>query len=374
MTHPLRAPTVFGGPPGSSCPPSRKHRAMHGTTVDTHAHILTEETIRLLHREAPNIAPKLSDMDDQFGTLEVAGNVYRNFPRGGWDLERRLQDMAASKVDIQVLSVCPQTFAYAQPAAAATVFARIQNEQLSKLVKTQPDRFLALATLPMQAPAAAADELRHAINVFGLRGAQIGSNIAEKNLDDPELEPVWATAAELDAFILVHPVNVAGANRLSSYYLTNLIGNPLDTTIAAACLVFGGVLERYPSLKFCLAHGGGFVPYQAGRLLHGWRVRSEPKKTLGKPPTESLARFYFDTIVHSKEALEFLVATAAADHLLLGSDYPFDMGMPDAVLQVRSLAIGSGAQASILGGTARSLLGTRTAPARAVADRLMPAR
>jgi aminocarboxymuconate-semialdehyde decarboxylase len=210
--------------------------------------------------------------------------------------------------------------------------------------------------------------------VFGLRGAQIGSNIAEKNLDDPELEPVWATAAELDAFILVHPVNVAGANRLSSYYLTNLIGNPLDTTIAAACLVFGGVLERYPSLKFCLAHGGGFVPYQAGRLLHGWRVRSEPKKTLGKPPTESLARFYFDTIVHSKEALEFLVAAAAADHVLLGSDYPFDMGMPDAVLQVRSLAIGSGAQASILGGTARSLLGTHTAPARAVADRLMPAR
>lgn len=347
---------------------------MHGTTVDTHAHILTEETIRLLHREAPNIAPKLSDMDDQFGTLEVAGNVYRNFPRGGWDLERRLQDMAASKVDVQVLSVCPQTFAYAQPVAAAAVFARIQNEQLSKLVKAQPDRFLALATLPMQAPAAAADELRHAVNVLGLRGAQIGSNVAGKNLDDPELEPVWATAAELDAFILVHPVNVAGANRLSSYYLTNLIGNPLDTTIAAACLVFGGVLERYPSLKFCLAHGGGFVPYQAGRLLHGWRVRSEPKKTLGKPPTESLARFYFDTIVHSKEALEFLVATAAAEHVLLGSDYPFDMGMPDAVLQVRSLAIGSGEQASILGGTARSLLGTRTAPARAVADRLMPAR
>ena len=269
-------------------------------TIDVHAHILTEETIRLLQSEAPKVAPKLSDIDDQFGTLDVAGSVYRHFPRGGWDLERRLQDMAASKVDVQVLSVCPQTFVYAQPPALAAAFARIQNEQLAKLVKARPDRFLAIGTLPMQAPKLAADELRHAVRELGLRGAQIGSNIAGKNLDDPELEPVWATAAELDAFILLHPINVAGMDRLSSYYLNNLIGNPLDTTIAAACLVFSGVLERHPTLKICLSHGGGFVPYQAGRFVHGWHVRKEPKKKLPKPPTESLNRFFFDTIVHSK--------------------------------------------------------------------------
>src|SRR5262249_45139184 len=155
----------------------------------------------------------------------------------------------------------------------------------------------------------------------------------------PDLEPVWATAAELDAFILLHPINVAGADRLSSYYLGNLIGNPLDTTIAAACLVFSGVLERHPSLKICLAHGGGFVPYQAGRFVHGWHVRAEPKSKLGKPPTDSLKRFYFDTIVHSKEVLEFLVGNAGADRVLLGSDYPFDMGMPEGVAQVRGLSI-----------------------------------
>jgi len=176
------------------------------------------------------------------------------------------------------------------PPALAAAFARIQNEQLAKLAKARPDRFLAIATLPMQAPKQAADELRHAVRVLGLRGAQIGSNVAGKNLDDPELEPVWATAAELDAFILLHPINVAGADRLSSYYLGNLIGNPLDTTIAAACLVFSGVLERHPSLKVCLAHGGGFVPYQAGRFLHGWHVRAEPKRKLDKPPTDSLIR------------------------------------------------------------------------------------
>jgi aminocarboxymuconate-semialdehyde decarboxylase len=265
--------------------------------------------------------------------------------------------MAASKVDVQVLSVCPQTFVYAQPPALAAAFARIQNEQLAKLVKARPERFLAIATLPMQAPKLAADELRHAVRTLGLRGAQIGSNVAGKNLDDPALEPVWATAAELDAFILLHPINVAGVDRLSSYYLNNLIGNPLDTTIAAACLVFSGVLERHPSLKICLAHGGGFVPYQAGRFLHGWHVRKEPKSKLPKPPTESLGRFYFDTIVHSKDVLEFLVGNAGVDRVLLGSDYPFDMGMPDGVLQVRGLSIPAGDQSSILGGRAKALLG-----------------
>ncbi len=335
-------------------------------TIDVHAHVLTEETIRMLQREAPKVAPKLSQVDHQFGTLDVAGNVYRHFPRGGWDLDRRLQDMAASKVDVQVLSVCPQTFVYAQPPALAAAFARIQNEQLAKLAKSHPDRFLAIGTLPMQAPKVAADELRHAMSTLGLRGVQIGSNVAGKNLDDPELEPVWATASELDAFILLHPINVAGADRLSSYYLANLIGNPLDTTIAAACLVFSGVLERYPSLKFCLSHGGGFVPYQAGRFLHGWQVRTEPKSKLQKPPTESLQRFYFDTIVHSKDALDFLVGTAGVDRVLLGSDYPFDMGMPDGVLQVRGLTIAADDKMAILGGRAQALLGAATA-ARAFA-------
>src|ERR1700730_14330407 len=316
---------------------------MAAKTIDIHAHILTQETIRLLQREAPQIAPKLSQMDDQFATLDIAVTIYRTFPRGGWDLDRRLQDMAASKVDVQVLSVSPQTFVYAQPSALASVFARIQNEELARLAKARPDRFLAIATLPMQAPKQASEELRHAVTVLGMRGAQIGSNIAGRNLDDPEFEPVWATAAELDAFILVHPNNVAGADRLSSYYLTNLIGNPLDTTIAAACLVFSGVLERYPTLKICLAHGG--------------QVRTQPTQKLPKPPTDSIKRFYFDTIVHSKEALAFLVGTAGTDRVLLGSDYPFDMGMPDGVLQVRGLSVGAAGQASILGDTARRLLG-----------------
>src|SRR5262249_26554244 len=140
-------------------------------TNDIHAHILAEDTIKLLQREAPKVAPKLTDVDEQFGTLDVAGQVYRQFPRGGWDLERRLADMAASKVDVQLLSVCPQTFVYSQPPAVAAAFARIQNEQLAKLAKAKPERFLGIATLPMQSPKLAADELRHAMRKLDLRGA-----------------------------------------------------------------------------------------------------------------------------------------------------------------------------------------------------------
>ena len=143
---------------------------------------------------------------------------------------------------------------------------------------------------------------------LGMHGAMIGSNVNGKNLDDPSFEPLWATAAELDAFMVIHPGNVAGADRLRSYYLNNLIGNPLDTTIAAACLIFGGVLERHPELNFVMVHGGGFIPYQGGRWVHGWDVRPEPKVHLKHSPEKYLDRFLYDTILHSKKTLEFLIA------------------------------------------------------------------
>jgi aminocarboxymuconate-semialdehyde decarboxylase len=209
----------------------------------------------------------------------------------------------------------------------------------------------------MQAPEKAAAELRRAMTSLGLRGAMIGSNVGGKNLDDPSFEPLWAAAAELDAFFMIHPGNVAGMDRLRSYYLNNLIGNPVDTTIAAACLIFGGVLERHPNFKPVMVHGGGFTPYQGGRWVHGWHVRPEPKVHLKHSPEKYLDRFRYDTICHSKPSLEFLIATAGADRVFLGSDYPYDMGMMDCVQHVRSLDIAAADRDAILGGHAASLLG-----------------
>ena len=208
----------------------------------------------------------------------------------------------------------------------------------------------------MQAPDKAADELRRAMSKLGLHGAMIGSNIGGKNLDDPSFEPLWAAAAEHDALMLIHPGNVAGADRLRSYYLNNLIGNPLDTTIAAACLVFGGVIERYPNIRFYMVHGGGFTPYQAGRWQHGWHVRPEPQKFLKKPPAETIRTFYWDTILHSRPQLEFLVQEFGAAHVILGSDYPYDMGTFECARQVKALSCGEMDKLTMLNGLVQKLL------------------
>ena len=326
-------------------------------TIDIHSHVLTEETMAMLRKEAPKVAPQLKPIDAGFAVLEVGGTPYRPFPRGGWEIEARLADMDAAEVDMQVLSATPQTYLYDQESALAAACAAVQNDQIAKLVAAQPDRFLGIATLPMQAPQRAADELSRAVRTLGLRGTMIGSNVQGRNLDDPALEPLWAAAAELDAFVLIHPVNVAGIDRLRSYYLNNLIGNPLDTTIAAACLVFSGVLERYPTLKICLAHGGGFVPYQAGRWAHGWKVRPEPKVNLKQSPKPWIDRFYYDTILHAKNQLEFLVGEVGPSRVLLGSDYPYDMGTGECVRQVKALSISESDKATVLGTQAWSLLG-----------------
>jgi aminocarboxymuconate-semialdehyde decarboxylase len=324
--------------------------------IDVHAHILSEETINLMRKEAPKVGPRLERIDDDFAVLEVAGAPYRPFPRGGWDMSRRLSDMDFAGIDVQVISNTPQTFLYNQEGALTAALSALQNDQIAKAVAGNPTRLVGIATLPMQVPDLAAGELRRAMVRLGLKGAQIGSNINGRNLDDDALEPLWVAANELDAFIMVHPTGVAGADRLKSYYLVNLIGNPLDTTIAAAALVFGGVIERYPRIKFLMVHGGGFVPYQTGRFKHGWQVRAEPRARLENPPQASLDRLLFDTIVHGRPALEFLVSTCGARRVLLGSDYPFDMGTLECARQVEDLSIPETDKAVVLGGAAKRLL------------------
>jgi aminocarboxymuconate-semialdehyde decarboxylase len=328
-------------------------------TIDAHAHILSDETMHLLQAAMPKLGVKHTAIDDDFGVLEIAGTAYRPFPRGGCDLERRLKDMDAAEVDMQVVSNTPQTFLYNLDAEITATSSRIQNDQIAKLVSERPDRFMGMATLPMQAPDRAAEELTRAMRTLGLVGCQIGSNINGKNLDDPSLEPFWAAAQKLGAFIMVHPTQVAGADRLKSYYLANLIGNPLDTTIATACLVFGGIIERYPAIKFFMVHGGGFAPYQAGRWSHGWHVRQEPKVHLKEPPDAAIRTLYFDTILHGRPALEFLVATFGPSHVLLGSDYPYDMGTLECARRVRALSISDADKGTILGGQFLALLGSK---------------
>jgi aminocarboxymuconate-semialdehyde decarboxylase len=325
-----------------------------GRTIDTHTHILTQETAALLTKAGAKVTITPDDADN--ATLDVAGVIYRPFPTGGFDIARRLRDMDATGVDVHVLSATPQTYLYNQEPALGAALAAIQNDQIANHIAAYPARFMGIATLPMQDGKRAAGELRRAMTTLGLKGAMFASNIMGKNLDDPDFEPVWTTAEDLGAFIFIHPNNVAGADRLKSYYLGNLIGNPLDTTIAAACLYFGGVLDRHPKLNIVLAHGGGFTPYQAARWQHGWKVRPEPKKNIQQQPVGIARRFFYDTILHSDKTLEAMIGLVGSDRVLLGSDYPYDMAMLDCVSHVRSLGIADTDKDAILGRHAETLL------------------
>jgi aminocarboxymuconate-semialdehyde decarboxylase len=333
---------------------------MTARTIDIHNHILTTEAMARLAKLSPRVAPVLKDMgEEEAATMEIDGRVMQVVvPRGIWDVERRLRDMDENGVDVQVLTHTTQTFYYEEEPALAAECAAVQNEDIASVVKRHPDRFLGFAALPMQAPEKAAAEIARVTKTYGMRGAHLASNIAGRNLDDPALEPVWEAAAAHDFMFFVHPNNYANrAERMGRYYLANFVGLPFETTLAAASLVFGGVLERHPSLKFVLAHGGGFVPYQKGRFEHGWAVRPEPKVNLKDGPEASLGRLYFDTITHAPAALRFLVETAGVDHVLLGSDYPFDMGNFDCVAKVKAAGLPAAQEASILGGRTAALLG-----------------
>ncbi len=320
--------------------------------------MLPEETIRRLGREAPRLAPKLLARADGSTVMEIAGKVVQQpMPRECWDLDLRLADMDRHRIDRQAVCATVHTFFYDAEPALGLACAMLQNDEIAAAAARHPHRFVALATLPLQDPQRAADEIARAMRTLGLRGAQIGSNVNGRNLDDPALEPVWTVANERKAFVLVHPHGeILPGDRLKSYYMRNFVGLPFETAMAGAALVFGGVIERYPDINFCLCHGGGFLPYQVGRFLHAFEVRTEPKARLRGSPQDSLARLHYDSIVHSSRALEFLIATAGAERVLLGSDYPFDMGELDCVTRVELLSVPQPERDTVLGRRAEELL------------------
>lgn len=242
------------------------------------------------------------------------------------DAGLKLEGMDEAGIDIAVLSLIPPLFFYDQPADEAVEFARRANDALASMVEGH-DRLLAFAHLPLQAPEEAARELDRAITELGFRGAQIGTDAGTgRAIDSPELEPVFAAAARHDLPLVLHPSYVGLKPGLEDFYFTNSIGNPLETTVAAARLIHAGTLDRFPSLKPVLVHAGGYLPYQIGRFDHAYEVRTEPKVSLHRRPSEYLDRFYMDTITHAEAQLDFLASVIGTERLVLGTDIPFDMG------------------------------------------------
>src|SRR4030043_1680568 len=254
------------------------------------------------------------------------------------DPQRKIRDMEEKKLAFSVLSSTPYAFYYEIEDDLAVELAQFQNDQLAAMAKKYPDSFAAMATLPLQVPQAALKELERAIHKLGLRGIEIGSHVGKRELGDPVFWPIYAILEKEGLPMFIHPHHVAGMDRLENFYFHNLIGNPLDTTIAAGNLIFSGVLEKYPNLKVVLAHGGGHIPYIFGRIAHGYRVRPEPKEKVHQPPRGVLKNFYAAPHTPHPDALRYLLAFAGSDHVLLGSDYPYDMGDPDPVQTVAQLS------------------------------------
>ncbi|WP_024820841.1 amidohydrolase family protein [Arthrobacter sp. 31Y] len=345
-------------------------------TVDVHAHILI-----------PALQQRVAEADpDGFAALQAL-ELRRNGPESlaasgrmikeRWpqltDLDRRLADMDAQGVDVQLVSPSPSHFYYFAGEKLSLELAQQANEAVRGFVDRAPERLNGLGLVPLQHPQLMVEALEHAVLECGLLGVEIGSFAATPadperstvELSDPRLEPFWSRADELGAIVFLHPFGCSLDERLDRFYLANTVSQPAENAVALSHLIFGGVLDRYPTLKVLAAHGGGYLPTTIGRSDHAWKVRPEAQRC-AEPPSSYLQRIFFDSLVHSPRELRALVEAAGPGQVLLGSDYPFDMGSEDPIEEVQAAGLTRADAAKVLKGNAAGLGITAAA---ALADR-----
>ena len=326
--------------------------------IDVHAHFYPEAFLALVEAAGAPAGAGLDRSNPAGPVLLVRGARTPPLDASYWDLARRLRAMDRQGVAVQALSLTVPMVYWADGDLGRRL-ARAFNDAAAQAHTAHPDRFVGCATLPMQDPVRAVEELERAARLPGIRAVYLGTNVNGRELSDPAFFPVFERVQALRLPVLLHPLNVLGAQRLQRFYLNNLLGNPFDTAVAAAHLVFGGVLDRLPRLRVCLPHAGGALPYLAGRLRHGQHVRPETRGTARRPLPAYLRRFTYDTITHDPRALRYLVATVGADHVMLGSDFCFDMGYsrPRAIVLDRTVGLSRRDRKRVLRDNAARFLG-----------------
>lgn len=324
-------------------------------SIDIHAHFFPEAYLKLIAEEGGRFELRLSRSDPKGPVIQIGPLRVGPLRSAFSDLDVRRKEMDRQGVRVHALSLT-YPMVYSADGDLGLRLARAMNDALAQAHTAFPDRFVGLATLPMQEPKLALEELDRVARLPGIRGAYLGTNIRGRELSDPDFFPLYERMEALRLPLFLHPIDVVGAQRLVPYYLGNLLGNPFDTAVAAAHLIFGGVLDRFKHIQICLPHAGGAFPYLVGRLARGWKVRSECKH-LKRPPSAYLRRFTYDTISHSAEALHYLVGLVGADRVMLGSDYCFDMGYERPVQIITRLrGLRQSDRARILGGNAGRVL------------------
>ncbi len=323
--------------------------------IDAHAHLISSAALDALRDEMPQHAPVFVERDGGRFLQYPTGRVSGPLPPGMFDLTVRLADMDRVGVDVQLLSPTPPQFGYSLDEPLSIVHSAIVNDATIAAAKSAPDRLLTLLTLPLPHVDAASAELRRCCDEPSVRGVELGANIAGENLDAPEFEPLWGELERRRMFVLVHSAP-ADAPAYRRHFLRNLVGNPADSTLAIASLIFGGVADRHPGLVFCFVHGGGFAPYQIGRWDRGWALRPELRASIPQQPSDYLRRFYFDTLTHDADSLRFLGERVGWNRVVLGSDYCLDMASDDPVSDVRRLGLATADESAVLGETMASIL------------------
>jgi aminocarboxymuconate-semialdehyde decarboxylase len=324
------------------------------TTIDIHAHWYPAEWLRLMEQDAERSGGRLQRTPK--GYLITTQLLTNTFTDEFVDLDRRLAGMDRTGVQVQLLSLTTP-MVYWAPAAFGLALAQCYNDAASAVHLKHPRRLFGAAMLPMQAPDLALKELERAAKLPGMRGMYLATNVNGTELDDKSFWPIYATCEALRWPIFLHPVDTIGRDRTQRFYLRNLLGNPYDTGVAAAHLIFGGVLDAFPRLEVNLPHAGGTLPGVIGRLDHGAKVRPELAH-MKQPPSAYLRRFSYDTIGHDDRINLNLVRLVGADRVLLGTDYCFDMGLAEPVQTVNRLTdLAQAERDQILGRNAARLLG-----------------
>jgi aminocarboxymuconate-semialdehyde decarboxylase len=325
--------------------------------VDIHAHFFPERYLDLIERAGGAFGAGIDRSNPKGPVIVMRGSRTPPLDASYWDLHRRRKAMDRQGVAVHALSLTVPMVYFADGELGQRL-AEAVNDSMSEAHRAYPDRFVGCATLPMQDPKRAVTELERAAALPGIKAVYLGTNVNARELSDAAFAPVFAACEARRLPVLLHPLNVIGATRLGAFYLNNLLGNPFDTAVAAAHLVFGGVLDRHPKLEVCLPHAGGALPYLVGRLQHGQRVRPETRNVARKPFSAYLRRFTYDTISHAPESMRYLIDLVGADRVMLGSDYCFDMGpaRPREIVD-KQLRLGAADRARILSGNARRLLG-----------------
>ncbi len=329
-----------------------KARGKH-LVVDMHCHLVCKEVLPRLKELVPDAPPSFPFATDL--TREVSGQWAQ---QGGLaklvGIENRIEEMDRMGVDVQAVSPSPEHYFYFTPPEVGRETSRILNDHMAEAVAKHPDRLVGMGTVALQSAEMAVGEMRRCVKDLDIRAFEIGSYVAGRELSDESLRPFFAAAEEIGVVLFMHPLGFSHGQRLAEHYLDNLIGNPIEETIAISHLIFGGVLEQLPGLKLCVAHGGGFLPTYWGRMDHAYHAREDCRLHISRPPSSYLRQIWMDTLVFDKEQLEQLVRAHGADRLCLGTDYPFDMSEEDTLGFHAKLSEED--QAKILGLNAAELL------------------